>query len=74
MGILEPRHKEEVVARKRKHTNSPGVDNDASQREPAEANSDRRQESWRVQNAAAIAEFNHYIAQNGLPMAKWRQF
>jgi hypothetical protein len=74
MGILEPRQGKKVVARERKHTNSPGVDNDASYREPAEVNSDRRQVFWRVQSAAAIAEFNHDIAQNGLLLARWRQF
>lgn len=31
-------------------------------------------EQWKRENAEAIASFNAYVAENGLPLARFRQF
>ncbi|KQS87911.1 MULTISPECIES: type II toxin-antitoxin system CcdA family antitoxin [unclassified Rhizobium] len=33
-----------------------------------------RERLWRIENADAIAACNEYVEQNGLPLAKYRQF
>ena len=33
-----------------------------------------REAAWKRENAGAIADFNSYIEENGLPLAKFRQF
>jgi antitoxin CcdA len=33
-----------------------------------------RATAWKRENADALADFNTYIEQNGLPLAKFRQF
>jgi antitoxin CcdA len=33
-----------------------------------------REAEWKRENAGAIADFNSYIEENGLPLAKFRQF
>lgn len=33
-----------------------------------------REAAWKRENAGAIEDFNSYIEENGLPLAKFRQF
>lgn len=33
-----------------------------------------RGEEWKRENKAAIESWNNWVAQNGLPLAKYRQF
>ncbi len=33
-----------------------------------------RETAWKRENAGAIADFNAYIEENGLPLANFRQF
>lgn len=33
-----------------------------------------REAQWKTENAEAIASWNRYIEENGLPLAKYRQF
>lgn len=46
----------------------------ACERGLAEQIGETRAERWRAENAEAIEAWNSYFEENGLPLAKFRQF
>jgi antitoxin CcdA len=65
------------MARSRRPTTASGGGIDASRVDKprlAQLDTVEQEKMWRSEYAKAIAALNRYVEQNGLPLAKWRQF